>query len=146
MRADDQRLAQRPKEFNQLAASARIEAGGGFVKDEDARLHGEHGGECHALPLANGEAHRWPSGKVECANSGECRFDTIVHRTSIKPHMDWTKGHVLPHGRREELIVWVLEDESDLRAHATDRLLAHLHPRHAHAAVRWSMDSIEVQH
>jgi hypothetical protein len=44
------------------------------------------------------------------------------------------------------LIVWVLEDESDLRAHATDRLIRHVHPCNANTSMRWSVDPIQVQH
>jgi hypothetical protein len=60
--------------------------------------------------------------------------------------MDWTKGHVLPDGRREELIVWILEDKADFGTHATDRLIRYVHPCNANTSMRWSVDPIQVQH
>ena len=38
-----------------LAPATRVEAGRGFVEDEHAGIHGEHGGQGDALPLAERE-------------------------------------------------------------------------------------------
>jgi hypothetical protein len=39
VRADDQRLAQRVEQLNELSTTARVESCRRFVKDKDARLH-----------------------------------------------------------------------------------------------------------
>ena len=116
MRDPDDGDAIAPVEFlrhgKHLAPPGGVEHGGGFVKDDDLRPHGQHPGDGHALLLAAGEHVRRGLGVFPHAHG----FEGIVHAAAdvLRRHAEVfkAKGAVLLHHGGDDLVVRVLEDHA----------------------------------
>ena len=79
------------------------------------------------------------------AHRAEGTLDAMVQLRLGHAHVDGPEGHVLPHGGAEELVVGVLEDETDRGADALDGGRLHGRAIDADAAVAAAEDAVEVQ-
>ena len=113
---DQHRAIDALEDVEQLAPGTRVEVGGRLVEHEQARAHGEHGGDRHAPALAHRQLERRPLGGALHADGGECLRHAPLDLRARQALVERAERHVLRDGRHEELVVRVLEDESHARA------------------------------
>lgn len=93
-----------------------VKGGGGFVEQEQARLHGEDAGQRGEAFFAAGEAlhHSFCQGLYPQACHGFTRQVLgIARRMSL---VERAEGHIFEHRRAEQLVVGILEQQSDRAA------------------------------
>jgi hypothetical protein len=101
------------EEFGELAASDGVESGGGFVEHDDVGLHGQDGGDGGASFLTAGKVVGVPVGEAGGVDGGEGVFDELASFVDGDAEVGRSERDVVAHGGHEELVVGVLEHETD---------------------------------
>ena len=131
VRRDQLRLRQAAQQRDQVGAGSGRERGGGLVEREDRGPHREHRGDRDALLLAQAEAVRGARLVAAHPHLGEGGPRPPQHLVLDQPLVQRPVGDVVEHGRREELVVRIREEQPDLRpdrgeARVLQALAAHL--------------------
>ena len=111
--------------FEHAAAACRIEPGGGLVENEHLGTHGDH--------ARDGDAALLPAGELERRALKERLVDAHKARRLTHARIDLlggeagvfrAEGDVPVHRLLKELVLGVLKDKPDLKAHVARGLLA----------------------
>jgi hypothetical protein len=101
------------EEGDQLAAAARVEAGGGFIEDENLGGAGEDAGEADAAFFAGGKPMGRALFEADQADFVEGIGDKLREVSGGQAELLWAEGNVFEDGGAEELVVGVLKEEPD---------------------------------
>ncbi len=145
MGRDDARVLEPLEQAEQAAARPRVEPARGLVHDEDARLHGEDGGDRDRPLLAAGEAVGRALREVLRADAREGLRDPRPHVLGREPEVQRPEAHILGDGRHEQLVVRVLEDHADRPADVGQRVLCDRDAADVDGAVRRRQQAVQVQ-
>ena len=111
--------------FKHAAAACRVEPGGGLVENEHLGTHGDH--------ARNGDAALLPAGELERRALKERLVDAHKARRLTHARIDLlggeagvfrAEGDVPVHRLLKELVLGILKDQPDLKAHVARGLLA----------------------
>lgn len=143
---DDARVVERLYLAHEHAACAGIEVAGGFVHDEYVGLHGEHCGYGYAALLSAGELIAGPVLEVVCSDCFQGHVDTAVYFAVGQSHVDRAECDIVGHGGHEQLVVGVLEHESDCLAYARQGLWGDGNVADYDLALGGGEESVHVEH
>ena len=115
-------------QLQHLADHLRVEGGGGFVEQDDIRIHGQSAGNGNALLLAAGKALGEHIGFIGQADTGQQLLGTLGS-LFLALELEQLRGQaeVLLDGQVGEEVE-VLEHHAHLLAHSVDVGIVHLHP------------------
>ena len=103
-----------------------------FVKHEYWRAHGDHRRQCHRTSFAVTERGRRnvliPVQVEQCHHF----VDTFEHGGRVKSERGRTERDLLFGAGAEDLMVGILEYESDVRGHFAHAMLRYVEPIHLH--------------
>jgi hypothetical protein len=102
------------EEVFEFAAAARVESAGGFVQDEQVGLTGEQAGQAGAAFFTVAEVVGGAVGEVGHGDGGEGLFDAVPDFGFGQVELLGAEGDVLGDGGAEELVVRILEEQSDV--------------------------------
>ena len=105
--------AREAEDLDELAPTTRVESRGRLVEDQHRRVHRQHGGDRDALALTQRQVMGHPGAHAGHADGLEGTLDAMVDLSLWHAHVDRAEGDVLAHGRAEELVVGILEDQPD---------------------------------
>ena len=133
--------------FEHAAAAGRIEPGGGLVENEHLGTHGDHARDGDAALLPAGELERRAL-KQRLVHAGKaCRFThALIDLLGREAGVFRAEGNVFIHRLLKELVLGILKDEPDLKAHVARGLLAAVDilPVEEHGAGRRRDQTVEV--
>ena len=104
------------EDVEQPDLAARVECAGRLVQEQDARLHGDDGGDRDALLLAAGQGVGRPVQQLVDAQVGGDVGDEALDLVPGEAELQGAEGELVAHVGAEELHVGVLEDEADAGA------------------------------
>ena len=109
----EQREVEPVEDLDEVAASGRVEVRGRLVQHEQLGAHGQDRGDGDATALPEAEVVRGTGAVVGHADLVECAVDGGVQVRAGHAEVGRSEGHVVAHGRHEQLVVGVLEDDAD---------------------------------
>ncbi len=106
-----------PVEFQQQphqpALAHRVEAGGWLIQNQNPRLHGQHPGDGQALLLAVAQVMDRPVEQIGNRHLRRHPREPALHFLIRQTQIPRPVADVVAHGRREYLVVGILEDKAD---------------------------------
>ena len=113
VRDDQHGLGQGGQVADEPFLGGLVQAGGGLVQQQHGGVHGEDGGQCNQAFLPAREAVGDPVG---VPGQAQCRQDLLGIGAGLgggAAQVERAEGHVFQHGGAEQLVVRVLEQETD---------------------------------
>ena len=142
------RDVERAHDVGELAAGRRVEVRRRLVEHQDLGLHRQHGRDRDPAALPEAEVVGRPVGEVApCRRRRAPRRPAASSSAPRSPRLAGPKADVVAHGRHEQLVVGVLEDDADPAADlAQVRLRRPGARRPAPSPAPAAEDAVEVQH
>ena len=133
--------------FEHAAAARGVKAGRGLIEDEHLGAHGDHAGDGDAALLPAGELERRAL-EERLVHAGKARglAHALIDLLRGEPGIFRAEGNVLIHRLLKELVLGILKDEADLKAHVARGGLAAVDvlPVEEHGAGRRHEQAVEV--
>ena len=122
-----------------------VEAGHGLVEHQQARTHGQHGGDGQPLPLAARKSVGGMRAQMSHADAGKSPPHAIFDLAWLQPQVARAEGDLVLYPHVEQLRAGILKDHAHLPAHLGHRLVAHRPSAHADAAAHRGRDALRYQ-
>ena len=107
--------------------------------------HRQHGRGRDSAALAEAEVVGRPVGEGLHPHGGERLVHAGLELGTTNPEVGRAEGDVVVHGRHEQLVIGVLEDDPDTLADLAQVRLRDRQPRHPHLARPTAEDAVEVK-
>ncbi len=121
-------IGQAAEELQRFVGRSRVQAGQRLVQQQDARAHGQHGGQGHLLLLAAGELEGLPVAQVADLQIAEGLIDALEDFSPGQAQVFQSKGDFVEHVAGHDLALGVLQQGAD-----DLRELGHAHLAHRFA-------------
>jgi hypothetical protein len=113
MRRDYFRDLQSVDQLNELAPSARVQMARRFIQEKDLRPHRQYARKGDSPLFARGKMKRHARFETLQADSLECPGDSVPDFFARQLQIQWPECDVVKDGRAEDLVVTILEDNSN---------------------------------